>query len=550
MAVLSFPTRAAVPVAVVGSGVAGMACALALAPRPVVLITKTEDLPGGSSLWAQGGIAAAVGADDSPEAHAADTITAGAGLVDAAIAALVAGAGPAAIESLEALGVAFDRAGDHLSIGREAAHGLPRIVHAGGDQTGRRVVEALAACVRAAPHIRLLTETLALDLIQDSTGRVRGLRLAGAEGAIETLPVAAVVLATGGIGRVWRDTTNPAEATGDGLAMAARAGAELADMEFMQFHPTALAATATGDGRRPLLTEALRGAGAVLRDGDGTRFMVAEHPDAELAPRDVVARAVGLRAAAGQGVFLDARSLWSPQAFPQVAALCAEAGLDPARDLLPIVPAAHYHMGGVATDALGRTSVPGLLACGEVARTGLHGANRLASNSLLEAVVFGQRAAEGVAADLATAEEAPPDTFSFSLSLPTPGPHEETLAVREALRTVMSRRVGLVRDQQGLEAALGDIATLTRRFAALPLSPAAPVRESLRAWAETRNLLLVAQLVALAALHRSESRGAHCRLDHPAPDPAQARPVLFHLPLPGDSSYGLAPSPDYRTLSA
>jgi L-aspartate oxidase len=414
-------------VLVLGAGAAGLSAALGCAPLAVTVLTKARLGPqggGGASAWAQGGVASALGDDDTPALHAADTLAAGAGLNDPAIVELLAGEGPRQMRALLALGARFDRdASGRLALGREAAHSRRRILHAHGDSTGAEIVRALLAAVRRAPAIQLVDETFALDLALAGAPPVRtplaGAPLAGAPlrvvgvlalhpaegpggrpGGRRVLHLArAVVLATGGLGQLFLHTTNPREATGDGLAMAARVGARLVDLEFVQFHPTALAGAAAGGEPLPLLTEALRGEGAVLIDDRGTRFMSEEHPDRELAPRDVVARAVWRRLAAGRQVFLDARAAVGerfPERFPTVYALCRQRGLDPRREPLPVAPAAHYHMGGVAVDANGRTSLPGLWACGEVAATGAHGANRLASNSLLEALVFGAR----VAADL------------------------------------------------------------------------------------------------------------------------------------------------------
>lgn len=514
MSVVSLHAPLAEPVVVVGSGAAGLSCALALAPRPVILVTKTAELASGSTPWAQGGIAAAVGAEDSPDAHATDTVDAGAGLVDRAVAALLADEGPSAIDALAAHGVPFDRTADGgLSLGREAAHGRHRIVHAGGDQTGRLLSETLVRRVLDCPSITVRTHQTAIDLLVEH-GVVRGVSVHGQQGhgpqGWEDITGAAVVLATGGIGMAWRDTTNPAEATGDGLAMAARAGALLGDLEFMQFHPTALAVGNPDAGKRPLLTEALRGAGAILRDEHGAAFMAAEHPLADLAPRDVVARAVGLRVAAGQPVFLDLRPALAAKgadAFPQVMATCAAHGLDPLAAPVPVVPAAHYHMGGIVTDADGRTTLPGLYACGEVACTGLHGANRLASNSLLEAVVVGRRTASAVSQALRGVDAGhPPRTIARPVATPEPTAAD---GVTARIRAIMARHVGLVRDGSGLRAAASDLAMLG---SALEDGPAAT---DVRAWAEARNLLLVARLVTAFAEARRESRGAHCRLDHP-----------------------------------
>ncbi|PWC59222.1 L-aspartate oxidase [Azospirillum sp. TSH7] len=522
-------------VIVVGSGLAGMTAALQLAPRAVTLITKTTGLPGGSSLYAQGGIAAAVGPGDRPEDHAADTVAAGAGLVDAAMAALLTRDGAALVRRLLDDGLPFDRAPDGSPLlGREAAHGAARIVHAGGDATGRTLVTALADRLRATPSVRVETDAFAVDLVLRN-GRVCGLLACHPEGwVLHRAP--RVILATGGIGATFARTTNPAEATGDGLAIAARAGARLADLEFVQFHPTALAVDADPV---PLLTEALRGAGATLLDHAGHRFMPDEHPLAELAPRDVVARAIGRRVAAGEPVFLDLRPALAakPDGFPTVLALCAEHGLDPFAEPMPVAPAAHYHMGGVVTDADGRTSLEGLWACGEVACTGVHGANRLASNSLLEALVFGAR----VARDVAERPLAP--LPPFALPRPPAVAADVSYILLDAIgaeaRSALYDGAGLVRDGLGLLAARRK---LDRLAAALDMlrceeddahEDAKAPPEIVRQWGEARNRLLVGRLVVHAALAREESRGAHCRSDHPLPNPASLSRTLTLSDLAG-----------------
>jgi L-aspartate oxidase len=523
---------------ILGSGLAGLTAALALAPTPVLVLTKTAGLVSGSSPWAQGGIAAALGPGDGPADHAADTVAAGAGLVDPAVAGLLADAGVAAVRDLLASGAPFDRDADGMPrLGREAAHGRARIVHAGGDATGRLLVGHLVRRLAATPSVRVGTEAFAVDIVVNR-GRACGVLAFHRRDGWVFHRCARIVLATGGIGAAWLRTTNPQEATGDGLAMAARAGAVLADPEFVQFHPTALA---TGDGtgaRMPLLTEALRGAGAVLLDGRGRRFMADEHPDAELAPRDVVARAVWRRIADGGTVLLDMRAVLAgrPDGFPTVRAACAEAGFDPEREPVPVAPAAHYHMGGVATDRHGRSSIAGLWACGEVASTGVHGANRLASNSLLEALVFGARVAADVAG--ATLAELPPAAVPEAPAVP-----DGSLSARLAagLRAALYDGVGLVRDDGGLRLALDRVA---RGEAALAAAPGgASGYAAVRAWGEARNLLLVGRLVARAALDRRESRGAHFRRDFPAPAAEPRRRFLTLGDVAGP------PRPDARVLA-
>lgn len=513
-------------VLVIGSGLAGMIVALKLAPRSVTLLTKTGDLPGGSSYHAQGGIAVALAPGDRADLHAADTVAAGAGLVDEAMAWLLAEEGRLRIAELIDDGVPFDRDADGaLTFSREAAHGLARVVHSGGDATGRNVSLALAERVRRTPSVTVETGMFAVDLVT-LAGRVVGLLAHGADGWV-FYRTSAVVLATGGIGQAYTRTTNPPEATGDGLALAARAGAVIADVEFVQFHPTALAVGDDGDRPASLLTEALRGAGAILLDRNGRRFMPDEHPAAELAPRDVVARAIGRRIAAGDPVFLDLRPALAakPEGFPTCLALCAEAGLDPRTAPVPVGPAAHYHMGGVATDGCGRTSLNGLWACGEVAATGVHGANRLASNSLLEALVFGARVA-GDVAESTTERALPLAAVPVPPAVPGPESATELAGFTAASRRVLYEKAGLVRDGEGLAEAVEALGDLEDAFAALAPGAGDPV--SVRAWGEARNRLLIGRMIVHAALLRHESRGAHCRLDHPAPA-APARHSRFTL---------------------
>lgn len=504
-------------VVVVGSGVAGLTCALALAPLPVLLLTKTPMPQGGSSVWAQGGIAASVGKGDSAESHAADTVEAGAGLVDADRALLLARDGADAVRTLIKAGVPFDRGADgEVVLGREAAHSAARIVHSGGDTTGRNLIHSLIDMVAATPSIRVVPGCVVVDLIRQQD-RVAGLLAFQADEGWVQVHANHVVLATGGIGALWRATTNPTEATGDGLALAARAGAQLADLEFVQFHPTALLpATHTDGARLPLLTEALRGAGALLLDADGRRFMPDEHPLAELAPRDVVARAIARRASAGETVLLDLRPALAAKgeaSFPQALGLCRGAGYEPLREPVPITPAAHYHMGGIVTDELGRTSVNGLWACGEVAMTGVHGANRLASNSLLEGLVFGRR----VAADIRrTGPSTQPAVEPRRVPPAGVGvPPLEAMQLRDAVRRLMATYVGIVRHADGLRVAADGLAAVQAQLDSFAGAELPNDFATLLHGCELRNMLTVARLVTLAATWREESRGAHCRSDFP-----------------------------------
>ncbi|MHC2108766.1 L-aspartate oxidase [Methylobacterium sp. CM6246] len=470
-------------IVVVGGGVAGLSVALRLAPRPVTLITASALGLGTATGWAQGGIAASVGADDAASLHAADTVAAGAGLTEPDVALRVAQAGPGLIDWLVRIGVPFDRTEDGaLALGLEAAHGRRRIVRSGGDATGARVLEGLVRAVLAAPSVEVV-EARACDLLRDTRGAVAGI-VAERDGARFRILARAVVLATGGVGALYAATTNPPGAVGGGLALAARAGAVMRDMEFVQFHPTAIAA---GADPMPLATEALRGEGARLIDGAGEAVM-AGITGGDLAPRDVVARGIFQALQRGRTVYLDARGALGaamPKRFPTVAGLCAAAGIDPAVQPIPVRPAAHYHMGGVKVDAHGATSVPGLYACGEVSSTGLHGANRLASNSLLEGLAYA-----GFIAD--------------ALDVPLPGAvAPETITPRSvadlsSIRRLMEAQVGVVRDAAGLEQAVA----------------------TLEAHSETCDAALVALMIARGALTRRESRGAHWRSDFPHVAPA------------------------------
>jgi L-aspartate oxidase len=496
-------------VVVVGSGIAGLTAALrSRSAGRVVLVTKSL-LDAGSTRWAQGGIAAALAADDSPAAHYDDTLSAGAGLCDPAAVRVLVDEGPDRVRELGALGAAFDRDPDGvLELTREGGHLHRRIVHAGGDATGAEVERALIAAVVAANDIEVIEHALALDLLLDATGAACGITLhvlgEGARDGVGALRARAVVLAAGGLGQVYASTTNPAVSTGDGLGLAMRAGAAIADLEFVQFHPTALWTGAGVTGRQPLVTEALRGEGAVLVDARGEGVMTGVHPLGDLAPRDVVAKQMS-RLMAAQGVdhlFLDARALGADllrRRFPTLLANCAEIGVDPIVEPVPVAPAAHYASGGVRTDIDGGTTVRGLYACGEVACTGVHGANRLASNSLLEGLVFATR----IGARLAT-------------GLPNPGEPSDGVAAsaawslddaaRPELQRAMTDGAGVLRNADGLGAAAKTLDVLTERRTT-QVGP--------ESW-ETTNLASVATALTAAAVRREETRGCHWREDYPA----------------------------------
>jgi len=469
---------------IIGGGLAGLTAALALAPQPVLLVTMAPLGFEASSALAQGGVAASLGSDDDMPLHLADTLAAGDGLCDRAVASAILASAPAAIEQLVRHGVEFDRdAAGSILLGLEAAHSRRRIVHAGGDATGRDIIRALVRKVDETPSITVCEATAARRLIVDDNA-VRGVLCETAQGPV-MFATDRVVIATGGIGGLFLHTTNPAGSFGQGIALAARAGADMADLEFIQFHPTAL------DGKSfplKLISEAVRGEGAILIDERGDRFM-ANEPGAELAPRDVVARAVWRHLAAGHRVFLDARNVAGldvARRFPTITALCRETGIDPVTQPIPIRPAAHYHMGGIAVDQRGRTSVDGLWACGEVASTGLHGANRLASNSLLEAAVCGGWVARDVAATAATRRRLP--------RLP------ESSALRSdpaSVRPILSRAAGVLRDGDGL------------RAAARALYPLAVSQQA------ASDPAIVGLMIVMSALRRRESRGAHARTDFP-----------------------------------
>lgn len=476
---------------IIGAGLAGLSAALACAPHKVLVLSPVPLGQAASSAWAQGGMAAALSAGDSPAAHALDTVNAGAGLVDAEAARALTEAGPGTVRRLNALGAPFDKTPDGgFVLNREAAHGLARVARVGGDLAGKKILAAVAAAAQKAAHIEIWDDAHALGLIRSDVRTVIGARVRRGDRLIDVY-APAVILATGGSGGLYAVTTNPSALRGEGMAMAALAGAGIADPEFVQFHPTALN---VGRDPAPLATEALRGEGAVLIDAQGERFAFDDHPDGELAPRDIVARAVHKANLHRGGAFLDATHAIGAHfdtEFPTVFAACMAEGIDPRVQPMPVAPAAHYHMGGVRADLDGRTSLKGLYAVGECAATGVHGANRLASNSLLEAAAFGERTGKAACAHLPDAF-APDAAHAIVPAVPPELPPQDLRALRDA----MSRDAGMVRSEAGLRELL---ALLDRLDALYPGALA----------------LVAARLIATCALQRRESRGSHYRSDFP-----------------------------------
>ncbi|GAA2763921.1 L-aspartate oxidase [Streptomyces paradoxus] len=511
----------AADVVVVGSGVAGLTAALRCeaAGLRTVVVTKAR-LDDGSTRWAQGGIAAALGEGDTPEQHLDDTLVAGAGLCDEEAVRLLVTEGPDAVRRLIETGARFDESEGELALTREGGHHRRRIAHAGGDATGAEISRALVEAVRAR-GMRTVENALVLDLLTDAEGRTAGVTLhvmgEGQHDGVGAVHAPAVVLATGGMGQVFSATTNPSVSTGDGVALALRAGAEVSDLEFVQFHPTVLFLGPDAEGQQPLVSEAVRGEGAHLIDADGVRFMAGQHELAELAPRDIVAKGIMRRMQEqdAEHMFLDARhfgaEMWEHR-FPTILAACRAHGIDPVTDPIPVAPAAHYASGGVRTDSHGRTTVPGLYACGEVACTGVHGANRLASNSLLEGLVYAERIAADIAAN------------GLHARVPQPLPYPEipehplqTAEARFAIQRIMTGGAGVLRSAGSLTKAADQLQRLHTDAREALAENGKTAEAGVDTW-EATNLLCVARVLVAAALLREETRGCHWREDRPERD--------------------------------
>jgi L-aspartate oxidase len=507
-------------VLVIGAGIAGIRAALAVDPRLRVVVATKDRIDLSNSAWAQGGIAGVLDPEDAVANHAADTIAAGKGLCDDAIVEMVVREAPERIRELAALGAVFDQVGGEIALTKEGGHSHRRVAHALGDATGKEVMRALIDRVRREPAVDVWEKTFTIDLLT-CDGECRGALVWNAEHGKTFVWAKQTILCTGGAGRLFRESTNPEIATADGQAMAFRAGAELRDMEFMQFHPTVLYIAGSS---RHLISEAVRGEGGVLRDVTGYRFMPDYDPANELAPRDVVSRAITrqMEKTRHHCVYLDVTHLPKEliaERFPHIRRLCAEFGLDLTRDLIPVRPGAHYLIGGVTVDAEARTTLPRLWAAGEVTSSGLHGANRLASNSLLEGLVFGLRAGRNASA----AALQDPDRFTafpLEADTATPPPARDDLQLDDLLNSLnseMGRHVGIERNAEGLENALRQVEFWDRYVGPREFA-------SVQGW-ELQNMLLVARLMIHAAIARTETRGVHFRTDFPHTDPNQARHI-------------------------
>ncbi|GHB49570.1 L-aspartate oxidase [Streptomyces viridiviolaceus] len=512
----------AADVVVVGSGVAGLTAALRCeaAGLTTVVVTKAR-LDDGSTRWAQGGIAAALGEGDTPEQHLDDTLVAGAGLCDEEAVRILVTEGPDAVRRLIATGAQFDESSEGgLALTREGGHHRRRIAHAGGDATGAEISRALVEAVRAR-GVRTIENALVLDLLTDADGRTAGVTLhvmgEGQHDGVGAVHAPAVVLATGGMGQVYSATTNPSVSTGDGVALALRAGAEVSDLEFVQFHPTVLFLGPDAEGQQPLVSEAVRGEGAHLVDGEGVRFMQGQHELGELAPRDIVAKGImrRMQERGAEHMYLDARhfgaDMWEHR-FPTILAACRAHGIDPVTEPVPVAPAAHYASGGIRTDSHGRTTVPGLYACGEVACTGVHGANRLASNSLLEGLVYAERIAADIAGD------------PLHARVPAPVPYPEQPAhpllppeARFTIQRIMTEGAGVLRSAASLTRAADQLDRLHTEAREALQENGKTAEPGVDTW-EATNLLCVARALVGAAAQREETRGCHWREDHPDRD--------------------------------
>ena len=514
-------------VVVVGSGVAGSVCALAAAATGAAVAVVAKDAARvTNTAWAQGGIAAVLGPGDSIESHLADTVAVGCGLVDPSVARRVVEGGPEAIEHLRAAGARFDRRADGtFDLSMEGGHSHARILHAQGDSTGREIQTALTATVADHPLIDVFEHVFAIDVLTGDDGRVVGILAENERGERLAYGASQVVLATGGGGQIYRETTNPTIATADGVAMALRAGANVRDLEFVQFHPTCLYIAGAA---RVLISEIVRGAGGVLRDQSGARFMESAHPDAELAPRDIVSRAVSRRmvetGTTSVGLDLSGVDRDPHQAFPGISRICRFFGIDIAKDPIPVRPGCHYMIGGIEVDAIGRTTVPGLWAVGECASTGLHGANRMGSNSLLEGLVLGNTVGEASAHAAASAGR--PEIRSVSERIredAPPGVQVNIADLTYSMKSLMWRQMGVERNEAEMRDALATFAFWARAVRSLPL-------DAVRAF-ELVNMLSVARLATFGALERTESRGTHFRTDHPSQDDAAWRAHLGQVPI-------------------
>lgn len=517
-------------VIIVGSGIAGLTTALQIRAYgySVLLVTKAR-VDEGSTKWAQGGIAAALGPGDSPAAHEADTLKAGAGLCDKkAVHALVT-EGPEAVARLIARGAVFDRAATgEIALTREGGHLKNRILHAGGDATGAEISRALLAAVTEDPGIEVIEHALVLDALKSKSGRVCGVTLhvigEGSRDGVGRALAKAVILGTGGLGQVFAQTTNPSVSTGDGVALALRAGAEIADVEFIQFHPTVLYLGAKSSGQQPLISEAVRGEGAILLNAAGEQFMKGIHPLADLAPRDVVAKAImsQMLSTGAEHVWLDVSKVPNfSERFPNIYQSCIAHGINPERDRIPVAPAAHYASGGVRVDLAGRSSVPGLYACGETACTGVHGANRLASNSLLEGLVFAARIADDIHRTLRKLEREEPVALLES---------EPELLIDPQMRTnissAMSLGAGVIRTKESLQNTSLTLEKIRTRSSSNPC---------VEAW-EATNLYTLAEVIVASALIREETRGSHWREDFPSESPSWVKRIIESMSSDGQLS--------------